>query len=66
MNINRDFLSITPIAIQILFACKSKIELQSIIVRDHSQRAYKNFLRSLRPFIIPKVINGSLWFYIYL
>ena len=66
MNINCDFLPNIPIAIEVLFVCKSKIELQNVIMRDHSEYAYKNFWKSLCPFIIPKVINGSLWSYIYL
>ena len=66
MDINRDSLSSTPIAIQVLFAYKSKTKLQNIIVRDHSERAHENFWRSSHLFIIPKIINGSLCFYIYL
>ena len=66
MDIKRGSLPNTPIAIQVLFACKSKTEVKNVIVRDHSERAYKNFLRFSHPFIIPKVINGSLLFYIYL
>ena len=64
MDINCDSLPSIPIAIQVLFAYTSKTKLQSIIVRDHSEYAYNFFLKSLHPFIIPKVINGSLWFYI--
>ena len=64
MDINRDSLLSTPTAIQVLFAYKSKAELQNVIVRDYSERAYENFLRSSHPFIIPKVINGTLWFYV--
>ena len=63
MNINCDSL---PSAIQVLFAYKSKKKLQNVIVRDHNECAYKNFLRSSRLFIILKVIKKSLWFYIYL
>ena len=66
MDINRDFLPSTPIAIQILFVCKSKAQLQNVIIRDRSEHAYEIFLRSSHPFIIPKAINRSLWFYIYL
>ena len=43
MDINFDCLPSTPIAIQVLFVCKSKIKVQNIIVRDHSERDYKNF-----------------------
>ena len=66
MDINHDSVPSTPIAIQVLFACKSKTKLQNIIIRDHNERASENFLRSSCLFIIPKVINGSLWLYIYL
>ena len=43
MNINCDSLPSAPIAIQVLFICKSKVELQNVIVRDHSQRVYESF-----------------------
>ena len=66
MDINCDSLPNTPIAILVLFACRSKTELRNVIVRDHSKCIYKNFLGSSRLFIIPKVINKSLSFYIYL
>ena len=66
MGINCDFLPNIPISIQFLFACKLKAKIQNVIVRDYSECAYENFLRSSHPFIIPKVIKGSLWIYIYL
>jgi hypothetical protein len=65
MDLNRFLIPLTPMALQVQFVCRSKTELRSIIVRDRGERTYQAFLRSSRPLIIPKILNGNLWFYIY-
>jgi hypothetical protein len=53
-------------ALQVQFVCRSKTELKNTIVWDQGERTYQAFLRSLRPLIISKILNGNLWFYIYI
>jgi hypothetical protein len=65
MDLNRFLIPLTPMALQVQFVCRSKTELRSIIVRDRGERTYQAFLRSSRPLIIHKILNGNLWFYIY-
>ena len=66
MDHSRQSIPATPIALQVLFICKSKSDLRDVIVRTSSLQAYKSYLRSSRPIIIPKISNGNLWFYIYI
>ena len=54
MDVNCDSLPSTPIAIKFYLFCKSKAELQKVIVRDHSEHTYDNFLKSLCPFFYSK------------
>jgi hypothetical protein len=53
-------------ALEIQFVCRSKTELKSIIVRDRGEHTYQVFLRSSRPLIIIKILNGNLVLYLYM
>jgi hypothetical protein len=52
-------ISLTQMALQVQFVCRSKTELRSIIIRDRGERTYQAFLRSLCPLIIPKILNRN-------
>lgn len=64
MDLNR--LPITPVSLEVFFACKSKTELRDVFIRERGEREYQNLLRSSRPLIVQRVLQGKLWFYIYL
>ena len=66
MDHSRQSIPATPIAFKVLFICKPKSHLRDVIVRTSSLQVYKNYLRSSRPIVIPKLSNGNLWFYIYI
>jgi hypothetical protein len=66
MDLNCFLISLTLVALQAPFVCRSKTELRNIIVRDRGERIYQTFLRSSHPLIIPKILNGNLWFLIYI
>jgi hypothetical protein len=51
-----------PVALQVQFVYRSKIELWNTIIRDRGERIYQDFLRSSCPLIIPKILNGNLGF----
>jgi hypothetical protein len=56
-------ISLMPMALQVQFVCRSKTELRNVIVRDRGERIYKKNLRSSFTLIIPKILNGNLWFF---
>ena len=66
MDLNCFPISFTPIALQVQFVCRSKTKLRNIIVQDRGKCIYQAFLRSSHLFIIPKILNRNLWFYIYI
>ena len=56
----------TPMALQVQFVYRSKIELRNIIVWDWGKYIYQIFLRSSRALIISKIFTRNLLFFIYI
>jgi hypothetical protein len=57
MDLNRFPISLTPVALQVQFVCRSKTELINTIVRDRGKRTYQAFLTSSGTLIISKILN---------
>jgi hypothetical protein len=66
MDLNRFSIPLMPVALQVQFVYRSKTELMNIIVRDRGECKYQAFFRLSHVFIIPKIFNENLWFYIYI
>lgn len=66
MDLNRFPIPTNPLRVEVYFVCRSKTEFREVYIQERGEQAYQEFLRSPRPFVVPRIIRSRLWYCIYI